>query len=127
NRRHRHHDEDADRNAHNGERRSHLVRANRVDGHPDPFERVENALCDPHCYSLLSASIGSRDAALRAGYTPEMIPTTVPSRVAMTMDQGAIAAGRGVFHSTTFAMTIPSRMPMIAPSVLKDGAWTRNW
>ena len=47
-----------------------------------------------------------------------MIPTTVPSSVATTIDHGATAAGSGVFHSTTFAIRIPSTIPITAPSVL---------
>jgi hypothetical protein len=55
-----------------------------------------------------------------------MMPTIVPSNVAMTIDQGATAAGSGVFHSTTLAAVIPRMIPITAPSVLRVAASTRN-
>src|SRR5207244_9212283 len=66
-RRHCHDDEHADGDTHDRERSANLIRPNRVDGHANAFERVEDAVRDPHCYSFLRASIGSSDAALRAG------------------------------------------------------------
>src|SRR5687767_4177365 len=124
-RRHGYDDEHADGDTHDGEGRAHLVGPNGVDRHSYALERAGNPPQEKH-YSFLRASIGSSDAARRAGYTPEMIPTTHPRTVAITIDQGATSAGRGVFHSMTLAITTPSTMPTSAPSVLSVAASTRN-
>src|SRR5215204_4060740 len=55
------------------------------------------------------------------------MPTTVPSSVATTSDQGATAAGSGVVHEMTFAPSSPSPIPSIAPRVLSVALSTRNW
>src|SRR5439155_9837660 len=120
-------DEDADGHTHDGERGSDLVRPQRIEGDADAFQRLKDFPADAHAHSCLSASIGSNNEARRAGYTPETMPTTVPSSVAATIDQGATAAGSGVCDETSFAAARPSMMPMIAPSVLNVAASTRNW
>ena len=65
-RRHRYNDEHPDRDTHNRQCCPYFVRPNRIDGHANAFERAEDPLRD-HRYSFLSASIGSSDAARRAG------------------------------------------------------------
>ena len=102
--RHRDDDEHAERDAHDRERGADLVGAERVEGDADALECLGGG--GRRCaWSLLRAARrwGRGAAARRAGYTPEVMPTTVPSSVATTSDQGATAAGSGVVHEMIFA------------------------
>src|SRR3954469_2363665 len=77
---------------------------------PTPSNAIENGVKIRIGYSARSATIGSSRAAFRAGYMPDATPTPRPSSVATTSDQGATAAGSGVFHEMIFAARMPSPM-----------------
>src|SRR5690606_36118256 len=125
---------DADDDAEHRQARSHLVRADGVERHRDDFfqqtgsdshddfslgfgappERARGpAYRPPRCYSRLSASIGSSEAACMAGYSPKKSPTTAVMPMPTPTDHGSTMAGSGL----TAAISIATRNPIVVPTI----------
>ena len=81
----------------------------------------------PTLYSYLSASIGFKEAALRAGYHPKKTPTEAENRNPSTTDHHVTAAGRLINLDTAHATINPRTVPIIPPVTESEIASMRNW
>src|SRR5690606_2974453 len=106
----------ADHDAEHGERGAHLVVPQRVERHGRGLgEQAEGLGEGRHGYSRLSASMGSRLAARRAGYQPKNRPTSAVMITPSATDQFSTDAGTGVSVPMIRANTAPLATPMMPP------------
>ena len=68
------------------------------------------------CYSYLSASMGCKLAALRAGYQPNMIPMAPETKIASRIDDKDIVKGEPKILAIINEARIPKTMPIIPPA-----------
>src|SRR6185437_1805349 len=119
--------EHANRDAEDGERRTHLVGAQRVEGDRHALEHVVQSNREAaHQVSCRMAATGSSNAARLAGYAPAMMPTPAPTATPTMIDHSSTAAGNGDTAAMSFASPIPRPTPIAAPSVASAAASTRN-
>src|SRR5438067_8352 len=78
-------------------------------------------------YSYLSATIGSRLAARRAGQMPKNSPTAALNTKARRMASGEISVFQCARRDSTMAPPEPRITPIMPPSRHNTSASTRNW
>src|SRR6185312_631433 len=115
-----HHGRDADHGCHadhdsqHGEAAPQFVLADGVHRHAEYLAVIASSR---HSYnSDLSATIGSRSAARRAGYTPKNIPTLAETISPDSTAHNSIFEGMPMASVTVFATAIPPNIPITPPT-----------
>src|SRR2546421_12176335 len=78
-------------------------------------------------YSYRSASIGSREAARRAGQIPKNSPTRALKKKERITDSGESSVLQPATLASRLAPNEPKKIPRIPPTRHSTSASTRNW
>ena len=87
---------------------------------------MQRFLLPKFLYSLRSASMGFRFAALMEGSSPKTIPIPIENNTAATIAGMLMAVGVSETRDTIWDNTIPETTPRIPPMLVNTAASVRN-